>query len=569
METVSMLYKTVEIICKNTNTIKEYRLGTSLFEICKDHNISSFDKIIAAKVNNKLRELDYEVFKPKIVEFITLEDSTGHGMYMRSTLFILFKAVRDLYPQASLHIEHSLPLGFYCEIQDLGEELSNEHIHAIQSRAKEIIALDLPFERKQILTADAIEIYKKNRLFEKVALFETRNELYTSVYSLGGVANYFYGYLVPSTAYIKEFYIEKYFNGLLALLPKKIKEIKQTTNSKSFIKESENGGSKLFKIFQEHKEWLNILGVPYVGTLNQVVLHKEVGQIIKISEALHEKKIAKIADEINLQDNCKLVLISGPSSSGKTTFGKRLGVQLQVLGYKTVEISLDDYFIDREFTPRDANGEYDFENIDAIDISFFNKQLLALLNMEEIDYPSFDFLSGKRNFIGKKLKMEEKSILIVEGIHALNPKLTHDIQNKFKYKIFVSALTHMAIDTQNPIQSTDNRLIRRIIRDNNYRGYSARETIKRWKSVRNGENKNIFPFQENADIMFNSALLFELGVLKNHAEPLLRAVPENCEEYMEAGRLLKFLSYFLPIEETGIPPTSILREFLGGSSFVY
>ncbi|MEG1572433.1 MAG: nucleoside kinase, partial [Bacteroidales bacterium] len=443
MEITPKKTNTVEIICKNTNITKEYPLGTSLYEICADQNVRLSERIIAAKVNNKLRELDYEVFKPKIIEFITIEDSTGHSMYMRSILFILFKAVRDLYPQASLHIEHSLPLGFYCEIQALGEDLNIEHIEAIQNRAHEIIALDLPFERKQILTPDAIEVYKKNRLFEKVALFETRNELYTSVYTLDNVANYFYGYLVPSTGYIKEFYITKYFNGLLALLPKKFKELKQNTNSKSFIKESENGGSKLFKIFQEHKDWLDILGVPYVGTLNKVIEYKAIGQIIKIAEALHEKKIAKIADEINLQKDCKLVLISGPSSSGKTTFCKRLGVQLQVLGYKTVEISLDNYFLDREFTPKDIHGDYDFESIDTIDIPFFNQQLLALLNNEEIESPEFDFISGKKKNSGKMLKMDPKSILIIEGIHALTPKLTLDIQNKFKYKIFVSALTHI------------------------------------------------------------------------------------------------------------------------------
>ncbi|MEG1499142.1 MAG: nucleoside kinase [Bacteroidales bacterium] len=565
----------IEIICKNTGIRKEYPIGISLDKIAKDQNIKLEHDLLGAKVNNKLRELSYEVFKPKTIEFIDVNDTIGYRMYMRSLVFILFKAIRDVYPGLTLKVEHSLPIGFYCELEGIESRINKDMILQIRQRMQEIIQKNLPFVRKQIPTPEAIEIFKKNGLDEKVALFETRQELYTSVYLLEDTANYFYGYLIPSTGYIKNFYIDRYFgNGLIAVWPSYVEHLQKNSNIilRSFLKEASQGGSKLFKIFQEQKKWLEILGVPYVGKLNKEILAHGPGRLIKVSEALQEKKIASIADNIAQCKDCKIILISGPSSSGKTTFCKRLSVQLQVLGYNTAEISLDDYFVDRDKTPLDDKGEYDFESIKAIDIPFFNEQLSSLMQTQEeieIDLPTFDFKEGKRKFLGRKLKMTPKTIIIVEGIHGLNPQLTITIPNKYKYKIFVSALTHIGIDTQNPVHSTDNRLLRRIVRDHNFRGYSATETLKRWESVRKGENKNIFPFQENADIMFNSALLFELGVLKKHAEPLLTAVPENTNEYPEAQRLLKFLSYFVHIEEKEIPPTSILREFLGESSFLY
>lgn len=563
----------IEIICTNTGIRKEYPLGVSLREIASDQQIVLKEDILGAKVNNKLRELSYRIFKPKTIEFIDIEDPLGYAMYMRSMVFILFKAVRDLWPEATLKVEHSLPIGSYCELIGWKGKITFQMILELRKRMQQIIDADLPFGRKQVPTSEAIEVFKKNRLNEKVLLFQTRNELYTSVYTLDNVANYFYGYLVPSTGYIRKFHIDRYFgNGLVAIRPDIDKTLKNGTSSflKNLIKEACQGGSKLFKIFQEQKDWLEIMGVPYVGNLNKEVRSYGAGRLIKVSEALQERKIASIADQVAKRPDCRIVLISGPSSSGKTTFCKRLSIQLQVLGYQTAEISLDNYFLDREKTPRDKNGEYDFECIGAIDRDFFNQQLNQMLSAKketEIRLPVFDFKEGKRKF-GDKIKVGPKTIFIVEGIHGLNPDLMQ-IDSKYTYKIFVSALTHISIDTQNPVSSTDNRLIRRMVRDYKFRGYSAEATFDRWPSVRDGENKNIFPYQENADIMFNSALLFELGVLKKHAEPLLREIPESSEHYGEAHRLLKFLSYFISIDESEIPPTSILREFLGESSFLY
>lgn len=563
----------IEIICTNTGIRKEYPLGTSLQEIAEDQKIKLKDDILGAKVNNKLRELSYRIFKPKTVEFIDIEDPIGYAMYMRSMVFILFKAVRDLWPETTLKVEHSLPIGSYCEIMGWKGDITNQMVIDLRKRMAEIVEADLPIGRKQVPTAEAIEIFKQQHLNEKVLLFQTRNELYTSVYTLDNVANYFYGYLVPSTGYIRKFFIDRYFgNGIIALWPDIDKTIEQNTREffSGLMKAACQGGSKLFKTYQEQKDWLDIMGVPYVGNLNKEVMEQGAGRLIKISEALQERKIASIADQVVQKESCRLVLISGPSSSGKTTFCKRLSVQLQVLGYHTAEISMDNYFVDRELTPKDENGDYDFECIEAIDRKFLNEQLLQMMEVKkdtEIKIPVFDFHEGKRKMTGK-LRVGPNTIFIVEGIHGLNPALL-DIDDQYTFKIFVSALTHISIDTQNPVSSTDNRFIRRMVRDYKFRGYSALNTFDRWPSVRRGENRNIFPYQENADVMFNSALLFELGVLKKHAEPLLREIPESSVHYGEAHRLLKFLSYFVSIEEKEIPPTSILREFLGDSSFMY
>ncbi len=564
----------IKIICKNTGIEKEYPIGTTAAQIAADQKVRLQEPILGVKVNNKLRELGFEFFKPKTIEFIDVHDPIGYAMYMRSTVFILFKAVRDLWPEATLKVEHSLPLGMYCEIIGGKGKITLDMLARLCRRAQEIIKSDLPFGRTQLPTEEAIEIFRKNHLNEKALLFQTRSELYTSVYTLGQTANYFYGYLVPSTGYINHFRIERYFgHGLIALRPdyEKIAGGNKSDFFKAIVREARHNGSKLFNTFQEQKDWLDIMGVPYVGNLNKELKEEGAGRLIKVSEALQEKKIASIADQVVKRPGCRIVLISGPSSSGKTTFCKRLSIQLQVLGYKTAEISLDDYFVDREKTPLDENGQYDFESIDAIDRDFFNQQLRQMLEAgkeTEIKLPTFDFKEGKRKFTGRKVRITPKTIVLVEGIHGLNPALT-DIDSLYTFKIFVSALTHISIDTQNPVSSTDNRLIRRMVRDYKFRGYSAIDTLDRWPSVRRGENKNIFPYQENADVMFNSALLFELGVLKKHAEPLLREIPESSEHYGQACYLLKFLSYFRNIEEKEIPPTSILREFLGGSSFLY
>ncbi len=565
---------TVEIICKNTGIRKEYPIGVTAAQVAADQNVCLKDDIIGVLINNKLRELDYEIYKPKTLEFIDIHHPQGHAIYMRSTLFVLFKAVRDLWPECTLKVEHSLPLGMYCEIIGGKGTVDLPTIVALRKRAEEIIAADLPFGRKELPTEEAIEIFKQNHLNDKLLLFQTRNEPYTSVYTLDNTSNYFYGYLAPSTRYVKYFHIDPYFgHGLIALKPGSEVTIRKKGREfySSLVREAWQKGTKLFHTFQEQKEWLSIMGVPYVGNLNKEIKEQGAGRLIKVSEALQERKIAWIADQVSKKPDCKIILISGPSSSGKTTFCKRLSVQLQVLGYKTAEISLDDYFVDREKTPRDEKGDYDFECLEAIDREFFCQQMQQILDVPkeaEIKLPTFDFKEGKRKFLGKKIKVTPRTLILVEGIHALNPALIQ-LDSRYMFKIFVSALTHISIDAQNPVSSTDNRLIRRMVRDAHFRGCSANDTISRWPSVNRGEGNNIFPFQENADVMFNSALLFELGVLKKHAEPLLREIPETSENYGEACRLLKFLSYFRNIEEGEIPPTSILREFLGGSSFVY
>jgi uridine kinase len=473
---------------------------------------------------------------------------------------VLYKAVRDLFPNANLRVEHSLPGGVYCEIDNLPFVISQDMAHALEVRTREIIKANLLFRRQQILTEEAVDLFKKHRLFDKINSIETRHEFYTSVYFLDDEVNYFYGYLLPSTGYLPMLEFEFYGNGFL---------MKTSFSVEPGTQPKVENDSKLFKIFRQYKEWLDVLNMRYIGDLNQRIEQQTDGDIIKIAEALQEKNIAHIADEIHSHPDAKMVLISGPSSSGKTTFSKRLSVQLQVMGFTPTVIELDNYFKNREDTPRDENGEYDFETIDALDVDFFNEQLVELLDGKEIQPPTFNFYTGQREFRGNTLKMEKRSILVMEGIHGNNPKLTARIPNKLKYKIFVSALTPISIDAHNPIPTTDNRLLRRIVRDYRTRGYSAEDTINRWNSVRRGEEKNIFPFQEQADVMFNSALIFEISILKTYAEPILRAVPETSAAYNDAVMLLKFLTYFQPMSDREIPPTSILREFLGGSSFIY
>lgn len=551
----------MEIICKNLdNKILHYPEGTRLSEIAADLEINLKYPIIGALVNNKARELDYQIFNPKTLQFIDVTHFVGYQMYLRSLSFILYKAVKDLYPEGTLKICHSISGGKFCEVENTGGVVNGELSLKLSKRMQEIVEADIPFKRSEILTKDAIEIYTNNNLPDKKLLFSFRTLLYTSVYQLDDAINYYYGYLVPSTSYINIFNLAPFHNGLLLQGPSRYNPQKTS---------GINAQSKLFQIFQEHKKWVDILGVSYVGDINNAIINHQIPNLIKISEALHEKKLGSIADQINDRKNVKVVLVSGPSSSGKTTFSKRLSVHLEIFGHKPVLLSVDNYFVDREQTPKDENGNYDFECLEALDLKLFNEQLLQLLNGEEVKVPTFDFNEGKKHYLGNTLKLKDNSILIIEGIHCLNPKLTEKIDDSLKYKIFVSALTQVSIDSQNPIPTTDNRLIRRMVRDYRYRGYSALDTLRRWQSVRKGENRWIFPFQENADIMFNSALLAELGILKQYAEPILREVPESEPEYAEAVRLLKFLSYFKIISEKDIPPTSILREFFGGSSFRY
>lgn len=551
----------IEIICLNNEKKRMYDLGTTLYQVIEDQNINLKYEILGAFVNNKIKELDYTIYKPKTIEFIDITHPEGMRMYVRSLSFVLQKAVKELFPKAKLQIEHAISKGLYCEIEGLESPITNEVVFEINNKMRELVNKNLPFERQEILTTEAIELFKKNKLNEKVRLFNSRPKLYTSVYKLDNIIDYFYGYLVPSTGYLKVFDLLKYYDGMLLVPPKKANPIE---NEDLILQ------SKLFDIFREYKEWGEILNVGYMGKINEAANNKSITELIKISEALHEKKLAQIADTISQKvKKPKLILISGPSSSGKTTFAQRLAIQLKVAGLNPVTLSLDNYFVNRKLTPLDEKGEYDFEALEAIDLDYFNKDLNLLFEGKEIELPKFSFLTGKREFDGTKLKIDDKTIILAEGIHALNPKLTYSIDDKEKFNIYVSALTTVSLDNHNRIPTTDTRLIRRIVRDYKYRGYSAMETINRWESVRSGEEKHIFPYQENAHIMFNTALHYELGVLKGYAEPILQEVPPNTNAFREAMRLLKFFSYIFPISDQEIPPTSILREFLGGSSFKY
>jgi len=553
--------KQVEIFCKNTDSTHSYPLGTSLLEISQDLNIKLDNLVCGAIVNNQIRELSFCLVKPKQIEFIDISHPDGRRLYIRSLIFVLYAAVKVTFPEVKITVQNGISNGYFFELNGMDREITESDVFTILQEMKSIVARDIPFIKKRMLTTDVVDLLKQQGLTDKAQLFEQQGNLFSSLYFLNDVANYFYGHLLPSTGYISIFGLIPYFNGLLLQVPK-------PKNFDKLHKLVER--KKLFGIFQEQKDWAEILNVSTIGNLNHFTLQNRSGDVIKISEALHEKKIAEIANMIHRRDgDLKVVLVSGPSASGKTTFSKRLGVQLAVNGLRPYQISLDDYFVDRENTPVDEFGEYDFEALEAIDVEYFNQQLLDLLDGKEINLPGFDFQLGKRRESGKKLKLLPGDILVVEGIHGMNPDLLTHIDRKYTFNIFISALTQISFDEHTHISTADNRLLRRIIRDSKYRGYPAWETIKRWPSVRRGEEKNIFPYQENADVMFNSATLYELAVLKKYAEPVLKQVPENRDEYIEANRLLQFLSWFKQIDDNEIPPTSLLREFLGGSSFVY
>ena len=552
---------TIDIYCVNTGEKRVYPLGVSLMEIKEDFKVDLENPIIGALVNNKVKELSFVFVKNKKVEFIDYSHPDGMRLYVRSLFFIMFAAVREVFPEVKLKMMHGISRGYYCELSGLDRKITDSDIFAIKSEMRQLVKKDIPFEKIGLPTEEAVEICNKQNLRYKAKLFEQQGALFTYIYFMGDQANYFFGHQVPSTGYLQVFDLVLYYDGMLLRIPNpsKFSEVQPYSTN-----------DKLFEVFQEHKDWAEILNVPNVANLNENTLNGTSGDIIKISEALHEKKIAEIANLINAQrDKVKIVLIAGPSASGKTTFSKRLMVQLAVNGLKPTMISLDDYFVDREKTPKDKKGEYDFEAIEAIDVEFFNQQLNELFSGMVVELPKFNFTVGQKFPSGKMLQLEPGSILIVEGIHGMNPDLIPHIAPKNIFKIFLSALTQISIDDQNHISTTDNRLIRRMIRDSKYRNYSAQETIRRWPSVRAGEDKNIFPYQENADIMFNSALIYELAVLKKYAEPLLKAVTESQPEFSESNRLLKFFSYFKAIDDMEIPPTSLIREFLGGSSFTY
>ena len=552
---------TIDIYCVNTNTKKTYPLGVTLMELKDDFQVILDNPILGALVNNKVKELSFVIVKNKKVEFIDYSHPDGMRMYIRSLFFMLYAAVNKTYPELKLKMMHGISRGYYCELSGLNRPITESDVFAIKGEMQRLIGKDIPFEKTGMPSEEAVEICRKKNLIYKAKLFQQQGNLFSYLYFMGDQANYFYGDQVPSTGYLKVYDLVPYYDGLLLRIPKPEKFSEVQPYSKE---------DKLFGIFQEHKDWAEILDVPNVANLNENTINGLSGDIIKVSEALHEKKIAEIANTIrDRKDQVKVVLVAGPSASGKTTFSKRLMVQLAVNGLKPTMISLDDYFVDRDKTPKDLNGEFDFEAIEAIDVEFFNQQLVQLFNGEMIELPKFNFTVGTRIPSGKNLQLTPGSILIVEGIHGMNPNLVPHIKPENTFKIFLSALTQISIDDQNHISTTDNRMIRRMIRDSKYRNYSAQETIRRWPSVRAGEDKNIFPYQENADVMFNSALIYELAVLKKYADLLLQAVAESEPEFSESNRLLKFLSYFKPIDDREIPPTSVLREFLGGSSFRY
>ena len=552
---------TISVTCVNSGTTKTVNKGAALSEVIKEFGVKMKNPILGALVNNVLEELTFLVFHPISVRFIDITHPDGMRMYARSLSFILYKAIDELFPASHLRIDHAISKGIYCKIYIPEHSLALQDVADIKQRMQEIVDADLPFIHMEEETEEVIRLFESHGLTDKINLLKHRGRNFSSYYKLDGHIDAFYGYMVPSTGYIKVFDLNKYFNGILLQVP-------QTHNPKQV--EPLVIQNKLFEIFQEFSQWIKILDVPNISDLNNSCSNGKSEVLIKVAEALHEKKIGQIADIIRSKnDLVKIILISGPSSSGKTTFAKRLAIHLIVNGMKPLNLSLDNYFVDRDKTPLDENGNHDFEAVEALDISLFNENLLALLNGEKIEIPKFSFETGTRYYDGETVHMQPENVLIIEGIHGLNPQLTNSIPAEAKFKIYVSALAAINIDDHNRISTTDNRLVRRIVRDYRYRKYSARETISRWPSVRQGEEKHIFPFQEEADIMFNSALLYELAVLKPFAEPILLEVQPNQPEYSEATRLLSFFRYLKPLQPTQIPPTSILREFLGGSSFSY
>ncbi len=556
--------KSVRIYCENTQTYISCLPGTTLCELVSQLKIKLTSDVLAALVDNQLKDLSYELFMASTVHFIDISHPDGMRTYQRSLSFLCQKAIRDVLPDHKFVIEHSVSRGLYGEITKGGKPVSEELLQKVEERMRELVEKNLPFIRLKEETDKAIELFEKNGQPEKALLQKTLGRFYTTIYYLEEYPDHFYGPLVFSTGYLKLFKLSKYKDGVLLRMPQAANPAELEPMPKQ---------PKMFYIFQQHKDWNAIIGANGIGSINRAVQEGKGRQLIQVTEALQEREFANVANLIKKEhERIKMVLMSGPSSSGKTTSSKRLSLQVRVAGLNPVAIELDNYFVDREQTPRDANGNYDFESINALDVEFLNQQLDELLSGKEIQLPHFDFIEGKRFFNGARLKINPNDILILEGIHALNPKLTKGVDTNKKFKIYTSALTSISLDENNRVPTTDNRLIRRIVRDAKTRGYTAQQTIAQWQSVRRGEDTWIFPYQEQADIMFNSALLFELSVLRGYVEPLLRKIHPTEVAYSEALRLLKFLSYFEMIaseDEATIPPTSVLREFIGGSSFSY
>lgn len=549
----------IQIRCKNNKKTLEVPIGSTLYEVYRAFNLKMDFGPVSAKVNNKVQGLEYRVFHNKDVEFLDLYSASGMRTYTRSLFIVLCKAVHDLYPKSKVVIDIPVSNGYYCNI-NIGRPLTDDDVADIRKQMQIIINKALPIQHYETTTEEAISMFRKLGDEAKVKLLESMGSLYTTYFKLDDYVDYYYGSMLTNTSQIKLFGVEKFFDGLLVRVP----SVEDPSKLGELIAQD-----KMFEVFRLHHRWQQILGVRTVGDFNEAVKQGYSNDLINVSEALQEKKISQMAETIANKEGVRVVLIAGPSSSGKTTFCKRLSVQLLTCGIKPVQISLDDYFVNRVDTPKDETGDYDYESLYALNIPLINEQFTALFKGEEVQLPSYNFQTGISEMKGKKLRLEPNNVLIVEGIHALNPILTKDIDDDKKFCIYASALTTILLDDHNYIPTTDNRLIRRIVRDYKYRGCSAQETIRRWPSVRAGEKKWIFPYQENADVMFNTAMLYEVAVLKAQAEAVLEQVPENCDEYAEAYRLRKFLSYFASLPFRSLPPTSLLREFLGGSSFKY
>ena len=546
----------VRIFCKNNGKSEDFESGISLINIYERMNLQLPHQVVAARVNNEVVGLTFKVYRNKDIEFLDITSEDGMRMYVRSLIFVMMKAMHELFPGRVVRFENPISKGYYCRMET---ELTEKEIDSIRERMHAIIERNIRFQRIECHTTEAMEIFAKIGRHDKVRQLETYGSLYASYYMLEDYIDYYYGGLLPSTGYIKLFEIEKYCEGILLRIPDR---------GKPATLEDKVAQDKLQDRFTERLRWHKILGVETVGDFNKAIREGHGVGLVNVSEALQEKRISYIADEIKRRGS-RVVLIAGPSSSGKTTTSKRLSVHLMACGLMPYAISLDDFFLNRCDTPLKEDGDYDFESIYSIDLPYFNNSLNKILSGEEVALPHYNFQKGEREYLGNKIKLTPQMVLVIEGTHGLNPMLTEQIPEEEKYRIYVSALTSIKLDYHNYIPTSDNRLLRRMLRDYKYRGYEATETIRRWPDVRAGEEKWIFPYQENADVMFNSALLYELAVLKPHVEPLLREVPQNCEEYSVAHRLLRFLEYIVPLQDKELPPTSVIREFLGGSSFTY
>ena len=558
----------LQIRCKNNNITKSFPEGTSLLEVYQDYaeELKMPFPVVSAKVNNTSQGLKFRLFQNRDVEFLDAREGSGRRVYVRSLCFVLYKATADLFPASRLFIEHPLSGGFYCNFKKKnGQPITDEDVKALQQRMQEIIDLDMPFRRTEATTDEALRVFKERHFSDKVQLLETCGQIYSDYYTLGDTVDYFYGPLLPSAGYLKVWGLERCHDGLLLRVPDKNNPLRLAERIEM---------PRTFEVFAEKVHWDVIMRLSTAGDVNQAVINGHASELIQVSEALQEKKIVKIAEEIDTrfhrkENPLRLVLITGPSSSGKSTFCKRLSIQLLACGLRPLSFSTDDYFVNRVDTPLLPNGQYDFDNVETVDCQLLSNHLQRLMKGETVEVPEYNFVTGRREYNGKKLCLTDDSVLIIEGIHALNPRLTQGVDDSLKFRIYISALTSISLDAHNWIPTQDNRLLRRIIRDYNKGAYTAQETISQWRNVCEAEDQWIAPFQETADVMFNSALNIEFAVLRPHAELILAAVPRNCPEYAEAHRLLKFLHYFIPISDREIPPTSIMREFVGGSSFKY